>query len=443
MIGMPYALLMFMFSQTSVIVEADEVVATCESPGNGAGPFWCYGSPLIVRYGDDVFVSAVEKGENVPLLCNTRWRVFKKHADNNWEMVQASEKFNQREPCPIVGFSDGRLFLSVNPSTQPEGTQYGECNPHLIEFSASEATKLGAKIQPDWDGEFIFTDHSYRGISVDGKRGEILLLNIHARSGDQLWSFRNTEGKWSNKGRIIFPIRSCYPQVALKNSSAHVLAIGDIVEPNEEWRKYKFEKTGSAWDYVFRRLFYTWTPDITKKAFSEPIEVDDLEATSGHITNLDLWIDQDMQAHLLYRKQSVQSDFMRDKFFPDVPMTVSLEYVVIKNGKVIKRETLLKGGEGASGEMPGYGRFHIAKDGRLFVIYYCSGKDENGNPISENRLLQIMPNTDSKPITIPFQKPFGMLFTAIDRGGTPPSDTIDIFGPGNGTELRYARVSIK
>jgi hypothetical protein len=442
MVAIPYTLLMLIFSQITAVVEVDEIVATCESPGNGAGPFWCYGSPLVVRYGVDVFVSAMETGENIPLLCNTRWRIFRKHADRDWEIMQVSDKFNQREPSPIVGFLDGKLFLSVNPSTQPPGTQYGESDPHLLKFSAKDPTMTGISIRPVWDGEFVFTDHSYRGISADGKRGEILLLNIHSRSGDQLWSFRNSDGEWTHNGRINFPIRSCYPQVALKDKSAHVLAIGDIVEPNEEWRKYKFEKTGANWDYVFRRLFYTWTSDITKKGFSEPIEIDDLEATSGHISNLDLWIDQDKQAHLLYLKQTVQSNFMRDKFFPNVPITISLEYVVIKNGEVVKRKSLLKGGEGASGEIPGYGRFHIAEDGRLFVVYYCSGKDENGNPISENRLLQIMPEGENKPITIPFQKPFGMFFTAIERGGTPPSDIIDLYG-GNGTELRYARVSIR
>ena len=29
-------------------VEVEEVVATCPSPDNGAGPLWCYGAPLVV-----------------------------------------------------------------------------------------------------------------------------------------------------------------------------------------------------------------------------------------------------------------------------------------------------------------------------------------------------------------------------------------------------------
>ena len=30
-------------------------------------------APLVVRIGDTVYVSTIETGEGVPLLCNTRW----------------------------------------------------------------------------------------------------------------------------------------------------------------------------------------------------------------------------------------------------------------------------------------------------------------------------------------------------------------------------------
>ncbi len=323
------------------IVEVEEIITTCEPPGNGAGPFWCYGSPLIVRLGDEVFVSAMETGENIPLLCNTRWRLFRKRNVNNWEMIQASDKFNEREPCPLVCFPDEKVFLSVNPSTQPPGTKYGNCSPHLIEFIINDSLFEMKQINPIWDEGTFFTDHSYRGIAADGIRKEILLLNINAQTSEQFWSFYEN-GNWTQYGRISFPIRACYPQVALKDRSAHVLAIGDIVEPVDEWRNYKFEKTGSGWDYVFRRLFYTWTPDMKKSDFMEPIEVDNLEKTAGHIANLDLWIDGDGKAHILYLRRTVQSSLMRDKFFPDVPINVSLEYVIIDKGKITDKITLIK-----------------------------------------------------------------------------------------------------
>jgi len=107
---------------------------------------------------------------------------------------------------------------------------------------------------------------------------------------------------------------------------------------------------------------------------------------------------------------------------------------------VVKRSILLKGGEDASSEIPGYARFHVTSDGRLFVIYYCSGSDADGNRIRENRLLQI---GDSKPVTIPLQEPFRMFFTATERGGSAPSDIIDLFGPGRDQTLRYARIRLE
>ncbi|MBN1417290.1 MAG: hypothetical protein JXP34_00855, partial [Planctomycetes bacterium] len=61
----------------SPVVEVEDAVATCRPPNNGAGPLWCYGAPLIVRAGDAVFASVMETGEGVPLLCNTRWRLFR------------------------------------------------------------------------------------------------------------------------------------------------------------------------------------------------------------------------------------------------------------------------------------------------------------------------------------------------------------------------------
>jgi hypothetical protein len=425
-----------------LVVETEEVVSTYVSPDNGAGPLWCYGAPLLVRWGDNVFVSVSETGEGVPKLCNTRWQLFRRDK-SGWHIAQTPEGFREREPCPLVAFSDGRLFISVNPSVSPPGTQYGPCDPHLLEFSAKNVEQPPKPLWPVWNGETRFTDHSYRGIASDGERGEILLLNIHSQTGEQHWSFLDRDGKWTRQGNIRFPIRACYPQVALRNRAAHVLAIGDIVEPNAEWRAYKREKTGREWDYVFRRLFYTWTPDITATDFAEPLEMENVDSTGGHIRNLDLWLGPRELAHVLYLKMPIQSALIRDRFFPKMKIVMSLQYALLKNGRVVSRATLVKGGEGESGEIPGDAKFHATKDGRLFVIYYCSGRDTNGKPISENRILQVLPETDAKPVSIPLKNPFTTFFTATERGGSPPSNTIDLFGIGHQPNtLRYARVRL-
>ncbi|MDP2898414.1 MAG: hypothetical protein Q8Q12_17890 [bacterium] len=424
------------------VVEVEEVVCTYVPPDNGAGPLWCYGAPLIVRWRDRVFVSAMETGEGVPKLCNTRWQLFMR-GDDGWKLQRKADAYREREPCPLVAFSAGRLFLSVNPSISPPGTQYGPCEPHLLEFSAEKPSELPKQLRPVWQGETRFTDHSYRGIAADGARGEILLLNIHAETGEQFWSFLDTDGKWSRQGKIRFPIRSCYPQVALKDRAAHVLAIGDIVEPNEEWRAYKKEKTGREWDYVFRRLFYAWTRDITTTDFAEPLELENLDATGGYIRNLDLWLGPESSVHVLYLKMPVQSALIRDRFLPGEKITTSLEYTILRNGNVVRRATLLKGGEGESNDIPGNARFQVTAEGELSVVYFSSGVDKNGKPVSENRITRILPETDSKPVTIPLEHPFTTFFTACERGGSAPSKIIDLFGTGyQPNTLRYARVRL-
>ena len=145
------------------------------------------------------------------------------------------------------------------------------------------------------------------------------------------------------------------------------MAIGDIVEPLEQWRKLKFEKLNRKWDYVFRRLFYTYTDNIRTTGFAEPVEIDTVEKTCGHIRNLDMHIDATGAAHLLYTKQPHQYAFIRDKYFPGQPMTISLEYVVIKEGRVISKKTLAQTPQASTGFEPSFARFHICSEDNILV----------------------------------------------------------------------------
>jgi len=415
-----------------VTVEVEETVCTVGNPNNGAGALWCYGAPLIARISERVFVSAMEVGEDIQPLCNTRPRIFMRYEDK-WRLVWRPDEFLEREPCPIVCFQNDQFILSVNPLIDATESRRGACNPHLLKFSVSNLDEPPQKLQPKWVDDTTFTEHSYRGIAADGARGEILLLNIDAKTGEQCWSFCDASGNWVNCGRIRFPIRACYPQVELRNRAAHVLAIGDIVEPIEEWRRYKHEKTKRDWDYVFRRLFYTWTPDAATTDFAAPIEVENVDTTGGHISNLDLWVDANGDAHLLYIKQPV-APLLREGFFPNLRLTKSLEYCIIKRGEVVSRNTLLISGENISGDTPNYARLHATPDGRLFAIYACSP--------SGMKIMPISPQI-AEPIKLELQKPFHTFFTASERSGSNRSNVIDILGiasePG---KLRYARVRL-
>ena len=422
------------------VTEVEEVVATCEGPDNGAGAFWAYGAPMLVRVGDQVFASVMETGEGVPPLCNTRWRLFRRD-EKGWRDVLHPENFREREPCPLVTTGPDQLLISVNPSTQPPGTKYGPCDPHLLAVNLRNPSGEPTKIEPGWPGDPTFTDHSYRGVAADGRSGEVILLNIDAQTSAQHWAFKDGEGNFTRRGAIEFPIRSCYPQVALRDRVAHVMAIGDIVEPNATWRAYKSEKTGASWDYVFRRLFYTRNPDVSSAEFEPPVEVDSVDATGGHITNLDLWLDAAGNAHLLYLK-TTSAPILRDRFFPGEPIVTTLEYATIEDGRITHHEPLLTGGEGRP-VTPRYGRFHATADGSLYVVYSASIRDDNGAARLENRLLRLLPTRGAEPDKLDLKNPFGMFFTATQRGGSAPSDTLDLLGPGSGPEVRYARIRLR
>ncbi len=413
-------------------VEVEETVCTSGSPNNGAGALWCYGAPLVARIGERVFVSAMEVGEGIPPLCNTRPRIFMRD-DDGWRVVWHPDDFREREPCPVVCFQDGTLILSVNPLIDVTESRRGACNPHLLQFSAYNFDAPPKPTQPKWMENTRFTEHSYRGIAADGARCEILLFNIDAPTGDQCWSVFDADGNYRNGGRIQFPIRACYPQVELHNRAGHILAIGDIVEPNEDWRTYKYEKTQRQWDYVFRRLFYTWTPDATTTDFAPPIEVEDVDAAGGHISNLDLWVDADGNAHLLYIKQPTVP-LLRERYFPEIRLTRTLEHCVIKSGEVVSRSKLLVGGEDIAGDAPIYARMCATPDGKLFAVCTC-------NPPAV-KVMQISPQL-AKPINLELHRPFRTFFTATERGGSKPSDIIDLFGiTDEPYTLRYARVKL-
>jgi hypothetical protein len=186
--------------------------------------------------------------------------------------------------------------------------------------------------------------------------------------------------------------------------------------------------------------FYAWTPDITQADFSQPVEIDTVEATGGHITNLDLWIDPRGTAHLLYLKTNLSS-LLRDEFFPGQVLVTTLEYVQVVGGKVTQRTSLRLGGEKAR-ETPHYGRFHVTEDGALWVVELVTGTRPDGSPLYQNRVFAIRPGQDKiTSIPLPLKTPFSTFFTAAVRGGNRPSNVLDLFGLGaDGETLRYARV---
>ncbi len=412
-------------------VTCEETLYTHTPANNGSGPFWSSGCTTVSRVGDAVVVSEMETGKDVPLLCNTRWRLHKR-TQTGWSVFAEAEGYRQREPAVLATTGPDSFYLNVNDSTQPPGTKYGPCTPYLLKFGVDNPAET-RKLSPVWEGEPSFTDHSYRGFAADRDAKEMLMLNIDAKTSEQNWCHMTAEGETLGKGKVTFPIRSCYPQAALKNSAAYILAIGDIQEPVKEWAAYKFEQTQQTWDYVFRILHFTWTPDIRSRNFAAPIEIANVDATAGHIFNQDLWIAPNGDAYILYTQRPVCSALMRDKFFPGLSVIDSLYLAVVRDGQVVARDVLF---EGTDTRQPGCARFHVTADGDVYALLYAGIDGAPGN-----YLLPIFPpQAERALIPVPMPLPLGSFLLANTRSGNAPSDAIDLVGAGTGDTIVYAQI---
>ena len=436
------------------VVEIEEDVYSFTNANNGAGPMWCSGSTCLVRVGKRVFASGLETVADAKPYNNCRWMLFERRA-KGWERVRVDENGRTREPAPLVAFANGRVFLSANPSTLQDvsKTNNGPARPEVFQFKASNPETLPKALLPQWRGTPKFTEHSYRSFAADSAARELVLFqNVDYTHAE--WTFLDRQGKWSAQGQIKWPwgaeydkpqpIRVCYPDVLIQNRAVHFCGVSDIVEPYKAWQEFKFQLTGQHWDYDFRRLFYTWTPDVTKQPFAEWLEIASRDKTCGWIMPGDLHVARDGDVHIVWTERAID-ERLRAKFFPDARQTNSLRYALVRGGKAVLRRTIEESTEDKPGIAGSWPRLQPTPDHRLFAFYYASGVGADGKPVSENRVREILPGGNLSPtVRVPFQKPFVMSFTATVRGGSPPSRTLELLGnhQGRGNTISYARVKL-
>ena len=204
------------------------------------------------------------------------------------------------------------------------------------------------------------------------------------------------------------------------------------------------QTTGREWDYDFRRLFITWSDDISSGKFHPWVEIASREETCGWIDPCDLWIGTGGNVHLLWNERAID-ERLREKFFPQAKQSHALNYAIFRKGKVRLRRTLVLSEEGKSNETPGSARFHVTPDNRLLVIYCLNRQNNQGQNITENRLMEITSEGPADTsVLIPFSNPFTQFFTATVRGGSAPSNIIDMLGTitGQRNTISYARVRL-
>jgi hypothetical protein len=433
------------------VVEIEEDVYTYSNADNGAGPMWCHGSTCLVRAGEHLFASGLETIPEAKPLNNCRWVLFERLA-KRWERVRVDQG-RTREPAPMATFPDGHVFLSVNPTLgngpEPNG---GPARPDVFEFSAGAPTAPPMSLNPVWQDTPHFTEHSYRSFAADGVAKEMVLFqNIGYTHAE--WSYRDSTGKWNASGQIKWPwgaeydkpepIRVCYPNVAIRNRAVYFCGVSDVVEPYQAWREFKKQLSGREWDYDFRRLFFTWTPDITRQPFAEWVEIASRDKTCGWISPGDLYLAPNGDVQFVWSERAID-ERLRPKFFPDAKQSHTLKHAVIRQGRVIRRQTLEESTEDKPGIVGSEARFQVTPENRLFVVYYASGTDSVGKQVSENRVVEFLPDGTFGPAArLPLQRPFTSFFTATVRAGSPPSRTLEILGERAGTPLTISYAAVR
>lgn len=428
-------------------VETEEIVYEYVNPDNGSGPMWCHGNTCIVRFGDHLVVSGMETIDDMLPYNNTRWMLFER-TEAGWELFLKDEKERTREPSPLGLLKNaGKIILSVNPTLTEQGIRNGPAAPQILRFDTSDLQAGYETLMPQWEGNPAFTEHSYRSLAVDGPADEFILFQNTGYSLAE-WTYADGNGDWKRQGKLVWPwgeeyevpqpVRICYPAVQLKDREVHFLGVSDIVEPKKAWKDYKFELTDRKWDYDFRRLFYTWSRDISTGQFQEWVEVSSREETAGHIFPCDLWLAPDNLVHVMWTERALDERLHSD-FFPDEKQSHALNYAILREGEVIFRQPIMFSEE-SDELLPGRGRFQVTQDNRLFVFYYVHGK---GADFKENRVIEILDDHSlSTPVKVTLQRPFISFFTASVRGGSEPSNVIDVFGEDEQHEMRYARIRI-
>ena len=444
----------------SLTVLIEEDVYPNPAPDNGSGAMWCHGSSTFARAGDLVFVTELAVTPLAKPLNNCYWKLLKRDAEG-WRCIFTDDRNRTREPSPVVVYPNSReVFVSTNPTLVADPETYsGPAQPQIERFKFGKGNNNIEQetFLPQWNGEPQFSEHSYRSFAADGKNKELILFNnigyTHAE-----WSFYDRTGNWSAQGQLIWPwgadyvkpepIRVCYPNVALVDRKVFFCGVSDIQDPNPVWRAFKKELTGQDWDYDFRRLFFTWTNDITKEDFHPWIEVSSREKTCGWITPCDLYVAPDETVHLLWSERAIDVR-LREKFFPGEKQSEALCHAVFRDGKIQKRNNVMIRYENEVKPVASTGCFHTTPDGRLWVVYYVSGTERDEatgteNHVSENRIMEIKngePTLDFQ--TIPLKIPFSSFFTATVRTGNEPSTILDLHGVcPNSDQLRYAAIKL-
>jgi hypothetical protein len=336
------------FGEFTVTVELEnEVCDSYDSTGNEAGPLWTFGNSTMARSGERIFVSADELVSDVDGYNRIRWGLYELDA-SGWKRVYSDSGHLTREPSPIAVPEKNKLWLSANPTLSPGMPNWRPSRPELYEFSLASINNPKI-LEPSWPDKPGFNHHSYRSLAADRESGDVILFH-HDDKGLLRWVWYS---RGTQKGQGLLPwfhdthtydrpldLRVCYPAVGIKEQQVHFFGVSDIVEPNEEWKAYKYLITRRTWDYDFRRLFYIHSTDLANGKFSQWVEISSRESTAGQIFPCDLYIEDSGLVHVLWYERALD-DRLKTRFFPQSKQSIALNYAQIRDSKVVRRAPVM------------------------------------------------------------------------------------------------------
>jgi len=416
-----------------------EKICSMEKWNNGSGPMWSGGNSILLRVGERVFTVANRVIDGRSPHANTSLELYEKKGDGPWKSVFFDEGKFQREPCQILYLGNDRLAVFTTPTIEacpPEQfTFLAPSVPMVYLFDIAEEVRLVDTIVLPWDKEYPFRSHTYRSSAVDMVNGNIFCDSLYYldgnHNGECVYSLMDHDFKPIRMGKISWPERILYHNIAMKDGETYIFGISDVNETNREWTAYKEEKGG--FDWVFQKLYMWYSPNITEEDLQEVRLVCDLSGTSGKPANYDCCFDANGDMLFLAGEQNIDEAYMRDRFFPEMKMEYELVLYRYSRGE-LKERTVIDKAVDVDGKLPKYGGFiHTAADGERYIVWTKSMDTEEDEADADGKL----PGTATylTKVSSPTEKPVKLMdggdryyrtMGNKTRLGAAPSDIVDI-----------------
>ena len=443
-----------------VRVEVEEDAFSHGELGHGIYALWNYGSTTLVRQGDTVVASGIGRLDDRRPLNNVICRLGVRNDDGAWVWRDVAESAPTREPCPVgIDRASSEILLTTSRVLDLARDEYVASEPAVTWFRLDDGKLTYRRGWAPWaerDNPREFWDHTRRSFAVDSEGRRFFLMANAGETHDRAeWVVRDLDTLVVARGRVDWPVgvlpagmtaTLAYAQSALHGDAAHLFAVLDVPEPVADWNRFKTGGKPGAPDYVFRRLFYAWTPSFAGTPFQSWVEVANVESTAGEVKPGDMRVDADGTVHLVWTEFRTWPPELRLAFFPDLRQRFRLQYARVRDGRVVMSRTLHESAEDdvRSDGAPVTSRFHRLADGTLVVVFALLPRPPHWR--QHNRLMVL--GSDGEPgriFDLPLAMPLLTFATASERAGSAPSDTIDLLGSRSWytPRLRYVRLAVK